>query len=475
MMRGFSHALKKIVRGGRNAGAQSRFVPGLRREAERTADGAQSLFRTFPDGGRSNTVRPIGCMRAARRDGTDAKNPNKIMIFKTSRHRSCFLTDSCAAFAERGRGGTPAHSRRTVFRALSPETPHAISHAFSGDAAHRSTFRTPARRLICVMLGILLLLSPAALTSCVGSSGEKAALTVVCTNFPCYDFARQLCRGTDAEIVMLLPPGGESHSYDPTPKDIAAIARADVFVYVGGESDEWANGVIASADNEELRIFRLTEAVKLREEEIPEGADEDHDHGAEGDASAHGDGADSDDGHNGGEYDEHVWTSPVNVISICAALRGVLAESAPELADTFASNESEYRTELEKLDASFREVVGNGARRTVVFGDRFPLLYFVKEYGLDYYAAFPGCSSAVEASPAAVAFLIGKVKEENIPAVFHIELSKTEICEAIAEETGAKVLQFNACHNLTAEQFAAGATYVSLMTENVSALAIALG
>ena len=163
------------------------------------------------------------------------------------------------------------------------------------------------------------------------------------------------------------------------------------------------------------------------------------------------------------------------MISICAALRGVLAERAPELADTFAANESEYRTELEKLDASFREVAGNGTRRTVVFGDRFPLLYFVKEYGLDYYAAFPGCSSAVEASPAAVAFLIGKVKEENIPAVFHIELSKTEICEAIAEETGAKVLQFNACHNLTAEQFAAGATYISLMTENVSALAAALG
>ena len=152
-----------------------------------------------------------------------------------------------------------------------------------------------------------------------------------------------------------------------------------------------------------------------------------------------------------------------------------LEQRAPELADTFAANESEYRTELEKLDASFREVAGNGTRRTVVFGDRFPLLYFVKEYGLDYYAAFPGCSSAVEASPAAVAFLIGKVREENIPAVFHIELSKTEICEAIAEETGAKVLQFNACHNLTAEQFAAGATYISLMTENVSALAAALG
>ena len=399
MMRGLSSALKKIVRGERKAGAHSRFSPGCRREAERTAAaGLQSFHRTSPD----------------------------------------------------------AHSaHRRISR--TPE------------------YRSPARRLICAMLGVLLLLSPAALTSC-GSGGEKdGRLTVVCTNFPCYDFARQLCRGTDAEIVMLLPPGGESHSYDPTPKDIAAIARADVFVYVGGESDEWANGIIASADNEDLRIFRLTEAVKLREEEIPEGADEDHDHGEDGDAPAYGDGVEPDDGHTRSEYDEHVWTSPVNVISICAALRGVLAESAPELADTFASNESEYRTELEKLDASFREVVGNGARRTVVFGDRFPLLNFVKEYGLDCYAAFPGCSSAVEASPAAVAFLIGKVKEENIPAVFHIELSKTEICEAIAEETGAKVLQFNACHNLTAEQFAAGATYISLMTENVSALAAALG
>ena len=341
--------------------------------------------------------------------------------------------------------------------------------------AGTASSRLSPKRLICALLAALLLLSPAVLTSC-GGDGGKDGLTVVCTNFPCYDFARRLCLGTDAEIVMLLPPGGESHSYDPTPKDIASIARADVFVYVGGESDEWANGVIASADNEDLRIFRLMDAVNLREEEIPEGADEDHDHGEEDGASDHGDGADLADGHaHGGEYDEHVWTSPVNVISICAALRGVLAESAPEFADTFAANESEYRAELEKLDASFREVVGSGARRTVVFGDRFPLLYFAKEYGLDYYAAFPGCSSAVEASPAAVAFLIGKVKEENIPAVFHIELSKTEICEAIAEETGAKVLQFNACHNLTAEQFAAGATYISLMTENLSALATALG
>ena len=384
MMRGLSSALKKIVRGERKAGAHSRFSPGCRREAERTAAaGLQSFHRTSPD----------------------------------------------------------AHSaHRRISR--TPES------------------RSPARRLICAMLGVLLLLSPAALTSC-GSGGEKdGRFTVVCTNFPCYDFARQLCRGTDAEIVMLLPPGGESHSYDPTPKDIAAIARADVFVYVGGESDEWANGVIASADNEDLRIFRLTEAVKLREEEIPEGADEDHDHGEDGDAPAHGDGADPDDGHTRGEYDEHVWTSPVNVISICSALRGVLAESAPELADTFAANESEYRTELEYL---------------IIYHVYLTALYFVKEYGLDYYAAFPGCSSAVEASPAAVAFLIGKVKEENIPAVFHIELSKTEICEAIAEETGAKVLQFNACHNLTAEQFAAGATYISLMTENVSALAAALG
>lgn len=163
MMRGLSSALKKIVRGERKAGAHSRFSPGCRREAERTAAaGLQSFHRTSPD----------------------------------------------------------AHSaHRRISR--TPE------------------YRSPARRLICAMFGVLLLLSPAALTSC-GSGGEKdGRLTVVCTNFPCYDFARQLCRGTDAEIVMLLPPGGESHSYDPTPKDIAAIARADVFVYVGGESDEW--------------------------------------------------------------------------------------------------------------------------------------------------------------------------------------------------------------------------------------------
>ena len=168
--------------------------------------------------------------------------------------------------------------------------PMHISHT-AASPVPRST-APPARRLICAMLGVLLLLSPAALTSC-GSGGEKdGRVTVVCTNFPCYDFARQLCRGTDAEMrSMLLPPGGREDATPTTRRRriSRSIARADVFVYVGGESDEWANGVIASADNEDLRIFRLTDAVKLREEEIPEGADEDHDHGEDGDAPAHED------------------------------------------------------------------------------------------------------------------------------------------------------------------------------------------
>ena len=206
---------------------------------------------------------------------------------------------------------------------------------------------------------------------------------------------------------------------------------------------------------EGVRTVTLMDCVELLEEEHVEGMELEEEHGHdEGEA----------------EYDEHVWTSPGNVISICAALRGVLAERAPELADTFAANESEYRTELEKLDASFREVAGNGTRRTVVFGDRFPLLYFCREYGLDYRAAFHGCAGDTEPSLATMKYLIDLVRARDIPVVYTIELSSQKIAQAVAETTGASVRTFHSCQTVSRAELERGETYISLMTANAGAL-----
>lgn len=310
------------------------------------------------------------------------------------------------------------------------------------------------KKFICAVLCAIMLCS-ALFTSC-QTGGDSDGLKIVATNFPSYDFARQLTKDSDAEVTMLLPPGGESHSYDPTPQDIITISKADVFVYVGGVSDTWASDVLGAADNGDLSVFRLTEHAELFHEEHGHVAEEEH-------------------GHEEEPYDEHVWTSPRNVISIVREMCDLLCTKDEANAGLYRANLDAYVAELAALDADFCEVIDAGAHKTVVFGDRFPLIYFAKEYGLDYYSAFSGCSAAVEASAATVAFLIDKVKAQNLPAVFHIELSNTDICQTVAEECGVEILQFNACHNLTAEQFSAGETYLSLMRENVEALKVALG
>jgi zinc transport system substrate-binding protein len=181
---------------------------------------------------------------------------------------------------------------------------------------------------------------------------------------------------------------------------------------------------------------------------------------------------DHDDG--GVEYDEHVWTSPRNAKLICEKIAAALSEADPEGEAEYNAALESYCAELDELDAAFTDVVANGVRNTVVFGDRFPLLYFAKAYGLEYYAAWPGCADEAEPSAATVAFLIDKVNEEHIPVVFHIELSNEDMADTICEATGAEKLLFSACHNVTRAQFEEGVTYLDLMWQNVDALREAL-
>ena len=284
---------------------------------------------------------------------------------------------------------------------------------------------------------------------CVGA-GAEGRLSIVCTDFPCYDFARQAA-GDRADVTMLLKPGVEAHSYEPTPSDIISIGAADLFVYIGGESDAWADSILAGFDGESApATLRMMDCVTDLVEEEGEGHHHDHEDGP--------------------EYDEHIWTSPVNAAKMARAAGEKLQEIDPENAQVYRDNAEAYATEIEAIGEEIRDIVANAQRKTLVFADRFPFIYFVREYGLEYLAAFPSCTADTEPSAQIVMSLIKKVAGEHIPAVYTIELSTQAIARTVAEETGAEILTMQSMQTLTQSDFDAGASWVSIMKENVEAL-----
>jgi len=311
------------------------------------------------------------------------------------------------------------------------------------------------KRIIAALAVLLLLLTAAEGCARNGphSDPPDGRLRVVSVNFPPYDFVREIA-GDKIELSMLLPFGAESHSFEPTAQDIIRIQNCDVFICVGGESDVWVRGILDSVDTGNMKVIRLMELVEVVEEEIKEGMEDDDD----------GDPA----------YDEHVWTSPANAKLIVSALSDVLCGLDAENTDVYARNTAAYLQKLDELDVALRETVESGTRRTVVVGDRFPFRYLADAYGIDYYAAFPGCSTETEPSAQTVAFLINTVKANNIPVVFYIDLSNERMADTICGETGAKKLLLHSCHNLTKRDFESGANYLSLMYANAAALKEAL-
>ena len=311
---------------------------------------------------------------------------------------------------------------------------------------------------------------------------EGKKLQIVTTNFPSYDFARAITK-EDAEVTMLVKPGAETHSFEPSPQDIITIQNADLFIYTGGDSDEWVDGILESVQNKNFHVFKMMDAVNLIEEETVEGMQEeehehdhaDADHGNE-EADHDHEKADQAEEHEeeGPEMDEHVWTSPKNAITIVEKLEETLSGLDESHKDSFKANSESYVKELEELDKSFKEVVDSGKRKEIIVADRFPFAYFCKEYGLSYFAAFPGCSTDTQPSAATIAFLTDKVKEDKIPVVFHIEMGNEDMVNAISKDTGAKKLLLNSVHNVTDSDFKAGKTYVDLMKPNVEALKEAL-
>lgn len=285
---------------------------------------------------------------------------------------------------------------------------------------------------------------------------DNEKINVVTTIFAPYDFVREIA-GDSVNLKMLLPPAAETHSFDPSPKDIKDIKNADIFIYVGGESDDWVRDILASTDTSDMTVISLTELVETVEEEHVEGMQVDE-HESEEEK----------------DLDEHVWTSPKNAIKIVDGIYSALVNADPANAERYTARRGEYTAELEKLDRKFEDLMAGASRRTIVVGDRFALRYFADAYGLEYYAAFPGCSTESKASIKTITFLIDKVADEHIPVVFYAELSNQETADTIVEGSDAKKLLLHAVHNVSKDEFESGVGYLGLMEQNLENLREAL-
>ena len=332
-------------------------------------------------------------------------------------------------------------------------------------------------------------------------------LQIVTTIFPEYDWVKQILgeNAANAELTLLLDNGVDLHSYQPTAEDILKISTCDMFVYVGGESDEWVEDALAEAENKDMKVINLMEIMgdSAKEEEIKEGMEAEHDHdhhdheegeehGEEHEAEEHGEEHEDEEHgeeheaeeheeheHEEGEveYDEHVWLSVKNAKTLCGAISDDLCEIDPENAETYKANLDEYTKQLDTLDSSFSELAAGAENKTLIFGDRFPFRYFVDDYGLDYYAAFVGCSAETEASFETIAFLSGKLDELGNDTVFTIENSDGKIAQAVIDNSTAKdqkIAALDSMQSATSKQIDEGVTYLSVMQSNYDVLSDAL-
>lgn len=321
------------------------------------------------------------------------------------------------------------------------------------------------KKILALLLALWI---PAAVLSGCAPQDDSAAsnkLNIVTTIFPAYDWVREILGAeTDrAEITMLLDSGVDLHSYQPTVDDIVKISDCDLFLYVGGESDGWVEDALKNAPNKDRKVIRLLDVLgdSAKAEETVEGMqEEEHDHEEEA------------------EYDEHIWLSLKNAQVLVAAISEALQETDPARKDTYAANAAAYAEKLSALDGEYRAAVDSGKYKTLLFGDRFPFRYLADDYGLDYYAAFPGCSAETEASFETVSFLAGKMDALGLPCVLTIEGTQHKIAETIVQNTAQKnqqVLTMDSMQAVTANDAASGVSYLSIMEKNLSVLKKALG
>ena len=290
---------------------------------------------------------------------------------------------------------------------------------------------------------------------------------VAVSNFACYDFLRAIIGETNnIELVFLIGPGKDAHSYDPTAGDIIEIQNADLFVYVGGELEKWSDKIIDSLDKDKTNVVRISDFVDTIEEKMVDGAEETEDDEKES--------LDEEHVHNSSAFDEHIWTSPENAVKMVYALEKELEKIDSENIDIYEENAEKYIIEIKKLDFQIRNIVDNKVRDRLVFADKMPMQYFMDYYNLKVSAAFDGCSTETEPSAKTIAYLQNLVKEEKIPVVLYIELNPGTVAKTIAEETGSTAMQIQTLHNVSLDDFNNGETWVSLMTRNLDVLKKAL-
>ncbi len=284
---------------------------------------------------------------------------------------------------------------------------------------------------ILALLTILLVFS----TSCAAPEKSSGKTEIVTTNFVCYDFARAVA-GEKAEIKMLIPAGSDMHSFEPTAKDIADIQNCDLFIYIGGESDVWANKTLENKEKD--KIIKMIDCATLIETE----------HGA----------------------DEHIWTSPDNAIKMVRKTLDALCTIDSKNADFYTSRADKYINEISSLAEDTKSVIQNAKQKTVVVADRFPFIYFTEYYSLEYAAAFGGCEHDTDPSLHTVTHLIDTVKNKHLSAIYRIELSSLSVADAVSRATGAEILELHSYQNVSLDDFNKGITYTDIMKKNCEAL-----
>lgn len=306
---------------------------------------------------------------------------------------------------------------------------------------------------LCVLL--------TAFTGCTDRApvNSRDRLSVVAVNFYQYDFARAIC-GSLADVNMIIRPGAEVHGYEPSLSDIIAIEEADVFIYNGGESDVWVERILSSVDTDDMISLSLMKSsgITLYEEE----------HVA--DVHSHTDGKHSHDHshkHGSGGYDEHIWTSPKNAMVIARNIAGAVIEADAKNSEAYRNNLAQLVEELSELDRELAAIAEDSESSFIAVADRFPFLYLAKDYGLEYMAAFSGCSPESDAGPSVIAHMIEEINHHSIDTVFYIELSNEKMADVICEHTGAAKKLLHSCQNVSREDFENGVTYVDLMRNNI--------
>ena len=313
--------------------------------------------------------------------------------------------------------------------------------------------------LIAIFIAIVTIMIALIAKTGIDTKKSEGKKQVVVSNFASYDFLRAIIGDDDnVELTFMLGPGKDAHSYSPTPQDLVKIQNSDMFVYIGGDSENWSTDTVEDIDKNKTKVICIADFVdKMKEEEI-DGAEEEEE---EEEESA---------------FDDHIWTSPSNAIKMVETLEKAMEEIRPENKEKYKKNSEEYIEKIKEVDSKIQEIVDNRVRDTLVFGDKMPMQYFINYYGLKVSAAFSGCSTETEPSAKTRAYLENKVREEKIPVVLYIELNNNPVAAGIAEAVGngCKAMQIQTLHNVSLDDFKNGETWVSLMTRNLDVLRQAL-